>query len=689
MFGNYLSNLYSSFKSGVSNFTGLLSKKLSSAFTIPESYQPTLPATISESYKRAQEPKGPSLTQRFLAKAEQKQEIPTAGGALFGQPVTPTPSIPSEEAARINAESPVPISEPAPIPTTGDALLGSAVTPPEIIGQGGISAPAGVGGGTPSSPSAPGGGPSGYNAGLVADLANFAQSIGVPSNRINPQTGEIINPTEEEIKKYNERFRTLYVSPEEKGITSPITAPSLQTAGVTPPSLPSSTAQGVNEAYVTSVTADLANMRKAVEDAYQRQINDYQTKIDAANKRIDEFTKKEEGVLGDVKALTEPFRQQLETSERERLHINENFEANQKLVGELESLLTEGNVIIEQIKGTPGVITSITNRKVASTMEKISARAGVIQAVMSARNGQIAQAYSMIDRSVNAINADRQDQLKYYDALYKFYDTQKDEEGKKLITLTKDQKDYMNAQISLIENDMKRSQDYADNIKKAMSDPDKALAYASAGVTLNDSPEAINYKLAQYAYSKEISDTSNKMAEKGYSYLAPGQTAPTNSEVVTTTDTQGEQRQWYKAKEAYDQTYTKDEGNDLVFYGVNKKTGQVDEIKRVSGGAPGNGVDESTISYYVNAISNRDISLENVPADVRNEVAKRLGGANLANQATEGFEAIRGKDGYVSPQDWSKLQDTWIAQGGNLASFLSNFRKYVNPANPQDYKGVK
>jgi hypothetical protein len=78
-----------------------------------------------------------------------------------------------------------------------------------------------------------------------------------------------------------------------------------------------------------------------------------------------------------------------------------------------------------------------------------------------------------------------------------------------------------------------------------MVDPDTALAYASAGVTLNDSPAQINYKLAQYAYAKEVSLNSDTMAKAGYSYLLPGQSAPVGTQVVTTIDSQGVQRQWY------------------------------------------------------------------------------------------------------------------------------------------------
>ena len=72
-----------------------------------------------------------------------------------------------------------------------------------------------------------------------------------------------------------------------------------------------------------------------------------------------------------------------------------------------------------------------------------------------------------------------------------------------------------------------------------MQDPDTALAYAQAGITLNDSPQVINQKLAAYAYTQEVQNTSNTMSGNGYTYLSPGQTAPAGTETMTTTDSTG------------------------------------------------------------------------------------------------------------------------------------------------------
>ena len=329
------------------------------------------------------------------------------------------------------------------------------------------------------------------------------------------------------------------------------TTTQVQPITTTQPEPPTPTASKVSESYFTSLTQNLDTQRTAVEDAYKKQIEELNKQIDESKKRVDEITAKQETTLAEAEPLTEPFREALEASERQRLSVEENYFANQALVNELDTLLTEGNQLIQQQKDITG-LASIREPRIQKTINDISARTGVIEAVMNARNGQIAQAYTLIDRTTEAITADRQDQLNYYNTLLSFYDSQKDEEGNKLLTLTSEQKKYVEAQIGLLESDLANTQENIENIKQAMTDPDLAMTYAQAGITLNDSPEQINKKLADYAYTQEVSNTSNEMSLSGYTFLAPNQSAPDGYEVISTTDSKGNVKRWYKKKEDSD-----------------------------------------------------------------------------------------------------------------------------------------
>jgi hypothetical protein len=325
-------------------------------------------------------------------------------------------------------------------------------------------------------------------------------------------------------------------------IASPTPAPGTATA----PVLPEPNAPAIQESFFTSSTENVKTARTAVEASYKQQIDQLNREKDEANKKIADFTAKQENVLEqDIKPLTQPFREDLENTERQRLYVNENFEANQTLTRELDQLLTEGNELIARKKAFGGV-SFVRNARIQESIDAVTGRAGVIQAVMSARSGQIAEAYRMIDRSVEARNADRRDQLAYYEAIFDFYENGKDEQGKKLVTIEDDKKSFIKAQIGLLENDLSKADEYAENIKNAMSDPDTALLYAQAGVSLSDSPAEISQKVAEASYSREVRDLSNEMALSGFSFLAPGQSAPAGAQLVTATDSKGVEKSYYK-----------------------------------------------------------------------------------------------------------------------------------------------
>ena len=299
-------------------------------------------------------------------------------------------------------------------------------------------------------------------------------------------------------------------------LPSVVPSPTPQTAT---PNLPQPQAQNIQQAYGESSQANLDTSRTTIETAYKTQIDELNKQIEDSKKSIEELNTLQANGVADVGSLLEPFRQKLQDAERQRLHINKNFEDNQKLTDELGTLLTEGNALIKQQQEVTG-LTAIRNPRIAKTISDVNARAGVIQAVMNARNGQIAQAQNMIDRSVNAINADKKDQLTYYNTLLNFYEGQKDAEGKKLVTLDKTKRQYINSQIGLLKTDLAQSQANTQYIKELMTSPDTAGIIAKAGVTLNDSPEQVNAKLARQSDIQDIQDFTNKMVAKGYEPVA-------------------------------------------------------------------------------------------------------------------------------------------------------------------------
>ena len=131
-----------------------------------------------------------------------------------------------------------------------------------------------------------------------------------------------------------------------------------------------------------------------------------------------------------------------------------------------------------------------------------------MQTLMSAASGQMAAAKTQLDTTVSTVSSIYSDQVNYYTALQSFYSNQEKSNDSKIATLTADQKTYLDQQLTEAQSNLAQVQKNAQSLADAMTNPDTALAYNQAGVTVNDTPEQINQKLATYAYSKELSHFS-------------------------------------------------------------------------------------------------------------------------------------------------------------------------------------
>ena len=382
--------------------------------------------------------------------------------------------------------------------------------------------------------------------------------------------------TQAQMAEYQQKYTFTGGKWYEKAPTAPVTptiptvpiTPTIPTVPITPtiPTVPITPTIPVTEIIPTDITApelppavdysayfggianEVANARITLEKAYTDQIATLQTQQEASQKKIDSLLAQQKDILEtDIQSLLQPWREDMEKSERERLKVEENYFANQNSVKELEDLLNRSLSDIQAAESITG-LSSIRSPRIAKIKEDYTARAGIIEAVMATRNNQISVATNLIDRSINAIIGDKNAQLKYYQSLYNFYETQRDEEGNRLISLEQTERSYINAQIGLLENDLEQAQTTANYIKGLMLDPATASAMEGAGVTLSDTPQQIQAKLAAYSYSQEIIDTSNTMAANGYKQILEGQVASKPAgEVTTLTDSKGVKRYYWKA----------------------------------------------------------------------------------------------------------------------------------------------
>lgn len=285
-----------------------------------------------------------------------------------------------------------------------------------------------------------------------------------------------------------------------QALATPIQTPTPATdiAPGSSPVLPEPTAAVVQESALGSVAGDVDKYRTIIDTT----LTNEKTRVE---KEIADLKTEEKSILDKQEQLTQPFREKLENKERERLYINKNFEDNQKLIDELDGLLTEGNELIKISKGR-AVANTVLNQSVNKTMADVQARAGVIQAVMSARSGQIAEAERLIDRSVNAITADRQDQIAYYDTLLNL-------NNQGLVSLNAESKQIATEQRNLAYSDLEGAQKTANFIKSLMVSPDTAKFMSDSGVTLNDNLDTIKEKMGKEATRVELINEAKAVAD--------------------------------------------------------------------------------------------------------------------------------------------------------------------------------
>lgn len=274
----------------------------------------------------------------------------------------------------------------------------------------------------------------------------------------------------------------------------------------------------------SGLQAQVDKARKAL----QRNLSQRMEKNDAQIKSARETEQK---ALTQVKEITTPFREDLEKSERERLGVEKNFEENQKLVDELEGLLDESNAIIRQQEQETG-LASIRNPRVQKTIQDVSARVGVIEAVINARNGQIAQATNLIDRTVNSINQDRQQQLNYYQTVLNLA-------NRDLLLADEDNKRIAQEQTDILKTELQQSQITANYVKELMINPATAAIIGQAGVSLTDSVEVINTKISQAQYTQEVAEKTNQFTAQGATPIMSPAGVPA-SRLRSFTDSRGE-----------------------------------------------------------------------------------------------------------------------------------------------------
>lgn len=496
------------------------------------------------------------------------------------------------------------------------------------------------------------------------------------------------------------RAGTGYTTPEPPAITNignPIAPP---TTGSTPaPTLPAPQAGNTMETYTASLTGQIEGLKTQIQMEADKRAAEYDVKIKALEQeQADMQDAQDAGLAGIDEATKKVVADKQAALELEKQRFDENYNANQALIGEMDALLTTGNQLVEEMRGTTG-LASIMNPRIAKTMSDVAARTGVIQAVLSARNGQMSYAQQQLGTTYDALTSMHTDQINYYKTVMDFSSKQEKEAKDEISTLTSEQKVFLDVKVKMLEADLNRLQKTRDTLQDAMMDPETANTYAMAGVTMNDSVEQIQYKLAQYGYSKELSDKSNKMVEQGYSSTPIAGVQP-----VYVTDSRGGTKAWYKAGVGTTNKLTEVSPGASLYDPVTGKqvyTAPTAAQQNTTGGYTQAEIDQLNANYEKMKALGITVTKTwpDSPTGGTSTGTPLGGGAPVTVTKADVnlmIEALKtgkvngqpignamGGDGFVDPAVYVALKNEWVRQGGTAPSFYSQFptAKYINPAN--------
>lgn len=289
-----------------------------------------------------------------------------------------------------------------------------------------------------------------------------------------------------------------------------IDAATLRSGGA--PNMPAPTAPTVAQAFQGGLQASVEGARTNLDTTLKTERDAALTRQDALNKQMQTMVKDSNPENRETFQQEQRIIQnQLNAAETAAASLEEDFNKRRAVVNELDTLLTQGNQLIEQSLNAP-VSLSVLNKGVNNAAQAVQARAGVLQAVVAGLDGNVNAAHSIIENTRTAVAAQWQDQLDYNKTYMSLV-----ESGQ--LAKNKINDNYANSQIVLAERKLNQLDATAKTITDLMIDPESAQFMADAGITLNDSVEEIQGKMAEQTKKQEIMNTKNTLIKEGYEYV--------------------------------------------------------------------------------------------------------------------------------------------------------------------------
>lgn len=273
---------------------------------------------------------------------------------------------------------------------------------------------------------------------------------------------------------------------------------------------------------IIGLQAQYDTLVKQLETKYDEEMKSLQAMMAEQEKLMKQYQIKGEEYLKKYEELaTKPLAGWYEQKLDEH-QVKQNYFENQALLGELKMIMNELNM--STLRGAELIRSgAISKTEWIRRQNELTARAGILQAVINTRNNQIGVALNIIDKIYTVIKSDLERELNYYRDVINYYNQLRKELKNDIVDLTKEQRQYINAKINLTATQLDQMNKTVNYVKELMLNPQYASKLAYAGVSLLDDIPTINKKLADWNYVEELQTISREMAKRGYSEILTAQ----------------------------------------------------------------------------------------------------------------------------------------------------------------------
>lgn len=278
--------------------------------------------------------------------------------------------------------------------------------------------------------------------------------------------------------------------------------------------LPQPTAPAAQQQFQLGLETSATHARSTLDDVLKTQRDDAIKRQEDAASRLQKILSESDPQKRATYAQEQRIvQQQLDSAESASRTVTEDFESRRRIVGELETLLNDGNNLIKQQLGLP-VGQRVVEKRASQALQDVQARGGVLQAVIAGLDGNIALAHTLIDTAGSAVRTQWQDQVAYNNAVLELA-------ANKELAIDGEHKKYAEEQLGMAKSKLDGIEKTIARIKEAMIDPETARDFADAGITLNDSVQEINKKLGAQVQRREDKKVSETLAMDALQNGAP------------------------------------------------------------------------------------------------------------------------------------------------------------------------